>query len=633
MFAASKTAGAAAAVAANYIEDVFSTWLYQADGSSAQTVNNGIDLSTKGGMVWIKSRSNATNNAIFDTTRGFPKEINSNTTGAEYNATDEIGSATTTGFTVPYNTVYGDTNFQTRTYASWTFRKQPKFFDVVTYTGNGNTSQTIAHNLGSTPGFIIVKAIDLAGQDWRCYHTSLGATNSIRLNNTGGISTNAVWWNNTSPTSTNFTVGADSAVNYSGATYVAYLFAHNAGGFGLTGTDNVISCGRLTTGGAPATVDLGYEVQWLLTKELASGYGWNIYDIMKGDSVTGSQILQANTSGAELSDNTYFPYPTATGFGITTNFSNDMIYIAIRRGPMKVPTDATKVFSSVASSNANAPWFTSGFPVDWALQKNPNGVSDWFAGTRLLSGTSLRPNSTIAEFARASFVFDYMDGWNNTTGASSNAWSAMFRRAPSFFDEVCYTGTGSATTFSHNLQAVPELIIVKKRSAVENWCVYSSTVGNTGYLVLNTALAPYATSSTIWNNTSPTASVFSVGTNSLTNSNGATYVAYLFATCAGVSKVGSYTGNGTTQTINCGFTGGARFVFIKRTDSTGDWYVYDTARGMTTLTDPYLLLNSTAAESATLGSVTTVSTGFAVNASILAAINTNGASYIYLSIA
>ena len=99
-----------------------------------------------------------------------------------------------------------------------------------------------------------------------------------------------------------------------------------------------------------------------------------------------------------------------------------------------------------------------------------------------------------------------------------------------------------------------------------------------------------------------------------------------------VSK--SCTGNGSTQTINCGFgAGGARFVLIKRIDDVGDWYMYDTARGMTVLTDPYLLVNSTAAEVATLGSVTTVSTGFALNATILAAINTNAASYIFLAIA
>ena len=117
------------------------------------------------------------------------------------------------------------------------------------------------------------------------------------------------------------------------------------------------------------------------------------------------------------------------------------------------------------------------------------------------------------------------------------------------------------------------------------------------------------------------------------NGSGTTYVAYLFATCPGVSYVGSYTGNGTTQAIACGFTGGARFVLIKRTDSTGDWYVYDTARGMTSVTDPYLLLDSTAAETATLGSVTSTTGGFTVNAAILAAINTSSATYIFLAIA
>ena len=175
-------------------------------------------------------------------------------------------------------------------------------------------------------------------------------------------------------------------------------------------------------------------------------------------------------------------------------------------------------------------------------------------------------------------------------------------------------------------------MIVKSRGSAENWAVYSTTTGNGNFLSLNLTDEALATS-TMWASTTPTSTVFSVGNAGPTNDTGVNFVAYLFATCAGVSKVGSYTGNGSTQTINCGFTGGARFVLIKRTDVAGDWYVYDTARGMTTLTDPYLLLNSTAAESATLGSVTTVSTGFAVNASILAAINASGGTYIYLAIA
>ena len=199
-------------------------------------------------------------------------------------------------------------------------------------------------------------------------------------------------------------------------------------------------------------------------------------------------------------------------------------------------------------------------------------------------------------------------------------------------DVVCYTGTGANATQTHNLAAVPEMMIVKKRSATANWAVYHSALGAAGYILLNTTAAS-TTSSTFWQSTTPTSTNFYTGTNGNVGDSGQTYVAYLFATCAGVSKVGTYTGNGSTQTINCGFTGGARFVLIKRTDSTGDWYVYDTARGMTVLTDPYLLLNSTAAEAATLGSVTTVTTGFAVNASILAAINTNAATYIFLAVA
>jgi hypothetical protein len=199
-------------------------------------------------------------------------------------------------------------------------------------------------------------------------------------------------------------------------------------------------------------------------------------------------------------------------------------------------------------------------------------------------------------------------------------------------DVVCYDGTGSNTTKSHNLGVVPELILIKSRDSGSAWGVYSSAIANTEYLVLNTTAAK-ATGATYWNSTTPTASVFSLGTASQVNNASTGYVAYLFATCSGVSKVGSYTGNGTTQTIDCGITAGARFVLIKRTDATSAWYVYDTARGMTVLTDPYLLLNSTAAEVATLGSVTTVATGFALNSAILAAINVNAGTYLFLAIA
>jgi len=209
----------------------------------------------------------------------------------------------------------------------------------------------------------------------------------------------------------------------------------------------------------------------------------------------------------------------------------------------------------------------------------------------------------------------------------------MFRRAPGFFDVVCYTGTGTARTVSHNLGVAPELMIVKKRSgSSQNWAAYASPLGNTKYLRPNENISE-STSSTHWNNTSPTSSVFTVGTDNDVNARSANYVAYLFASVTGVSKVGTYTGNGSSQTINCGFTTGARFVLVKRTDSTGDWVVFDSARGIVSGNDPYLRLNSTAAEVTDKDAVDTDSTGFVVNETSGPNINTNGATYIYLSIA
>jgi hypothetical protein len=117
------------------------------------------------------------------------------------------------------------------------------------------------------------------------------------------------------------------------------------------------------------------------------------------------------------------------------------------------------------------------------------------------------------------------------------------------------------------------------------------------------------------------------------NNSGSTYVAYLFATCSGVSKVGSYTGTATTQVINCGFAAGARFVMIKRTDSTGDWYVWDSARGIIAGNDPYVLMNTNAVEVTSTDYVDTAASGFELSSTAPAAINASGGTFIFLAIA
>jgi hypothetical protein len=639
--------GGGVPVAVNYIEDVFQTWLYTGNGST-QTITNGIDLSTKGGLVWIKQRDGATarQHVLVDTVRGAGKTLASNLTTAQ--TTDQSVSAfTTSGFTVTDANPPKASNDSPINYASWTFREQAKFFDVVTYTGNGS-NRTIAHNLDSVPGCIIVKRTDTTAA-WAIYHRSLtSAAYSVPFSVLTPTSTPTVW-NSTAPTSTVFSVGTDATVNASGGTYVAYIYAHDAGGFGLTGTDNVISCGSFTTDGAgAATVNLGYEPQWILMKRTDDYDNWYMIDNMRGwlaNTTSNCQLgLYANSSGAEAAGFNGALQLTSTGFKAGINTDSTFIYIAIRRGPMKVPTDATKVFAP-ALGVSTTPNMVAGFPVDSFLggDRDTPTSTNWKWWDRLRGNVASLLTTTAAAEATDETnynQFQSMTGFNSGNYDASDKIGWMFKRAPSFFDEVCYTATISAEqTFNHNLGVTPELIFLKRRDSARNWVCwqYQGTNGLTGTgQFLNLNLTAEANASTTYNDGyvyGVSATQFAVNGFSSFNNVNSSCVAYLFASCAGVSKCFSYTGNGSSQTINCGFTGGARFVLIKRTDSTGDWYVWDTARGIVSGNDPHLSLNTTAAEVTSDDTIDTDSTGFVVNQVSATNVNVSSATYIGLAIA
>jgi hypothetical protein len=590
-------------------------------------------------LVWIKPRQSAStkSHSFWDTIRGVGTYISSNLTNGNVSEANGLTAFSSNGFSVGINT---GVNESTYPIVSWTFREQPKFFDIVTYTGTG-ANTTIAHNLGSIPGCIIVKRTDTTGA-WQVYHRSLANTQYMVLNTTAAVATGATRWNSTTPTSSVFSLGTDTTVNASGGTYVAYLFAHNAGGFGLSGTENVISCGSYTGNGStsgPVTT-LGYEPQWILIKNAsATTGGWVIVDNMRGLPVGGnSNVLRANVSGAE-STSVGGLTVTATGFqqhDTDPNFNESgslYIYIAIRRGPMQVPTLGTSVFSPNTFTGASIP-VTTNFPVDGSLYREVDVImsNGWFSR---LQGIAYYLNTDSADVESLSLISQNYFASNTTFQASNDGNSRKrtywnFKRAPGFFDAVCYIGTGSATTQSHNLGVVPEMIIVKNRGVASNWQVYHSAYGPTLTTQLNLTNATNSGTS-VWNSTTPTASVFSIGTSQAVNGGANTYVAYLFATVAGVSKVGSYTGTAATLNIDAGFTTGARFVMIKRTDSTGDWWVWDTSRGMVAGTDPRLALNSNAAE-LNNNWVYTASSGFQI-VTTDASVNASGGTYIYLAIA
>jgi len=626
----------------NYIEETFSTYLYTGTGA-ALTVTNNIDLSANGGMVWVKRRNATGSNRLYDTARD--NVLSSNTTDAQSNAGGTyFAGVNSNGFVLGTNT---DVNGSGSTYTSWTFREQTKFFDIVTYTGNGVGARSISHNLGAAPGCVIIKNISGAGTDWAVWHRGV-PTQGGRLNQSGQFEAPyySAFFSSTQPTSSVFSVSSDNTVNGTGNDYIAYLFAHDAGGFGTAGTDNVISCGSLTYSGSELNVTLGWEPQFVLLKSSNAGDDWVLLDVMRGQPVdaAASRIYPNSNVAESLSKQVY---PIATGFRFQKSGAisgNTYIYIAVRRGPMKIPTSATTVFgiSARTGTGANAT-VTGGSGVDDAVIIKNRGaaVADLYSSR--LTGTEYLVTSTTAAGVAAGVTilqaspWDVMDGvkvgtTSTITNASANTFvNYLFSRAPGFFDEICYAGTSTATAYSHNLNAVPELVIIKNRTGVTNWKVWQKDLPANKGLNLNTVSFIESQS---WLTTLPTSTTVTIGVAGIeTNTSGYTYVAYLFATLAGVSKVGSYTGTAALQTVACGFAAGARFVMIKRTDVDGDWYYWDSVRGLSSGNDPYLLMNTAAAEVTATNYVDTDTTGFKVTAAAPAGLNAAGGNYIFLAIA
>jgi hypothetical protein len=627
-----------------FVEDVFSTYLYTGNSSaSLRTIENGINLAGKGGLVWTKARNQTKEHILFDSARP-GMVLSTDLTQQSLSRADYNFTMASNGYS--FTTANTDLNNSTYNYASWTFREAPKFFDVVTWTGTG-ADRNIAHNLGIAPGLIIIKRTDSTG-DWWTYHRSI-PNFSLKLNSTAA----QVNQGGLVATSTTFTLYDNANVNASGGTYVAYLYAHDAT------SDGIIQCGSYTGNGTANSLiaTLGFEPQWFLVKRTDTTSDWIVVDVMRGAVAGGDvQNIYSNSSAAEVEVGSVAPGATGIMSGNTAAWGESnasggtYIYMAIRRGPMRTPTLGTSVFAPFATSLAVDTAITTNFPVDLMIsgQRNSNNATDNWAfidrlrGATASNNTSSTPQKRIKSTsanAEDSPTYPYAYNWWNTglvQGyglADASQIYYTLRRAPGFFDEVCYTGTGVARTVNHNLGVAPELIIIKNRGATGAWIAYCSALSspNDKYLLVNLAAAVGTVAGT-WK--TPTATTFGMDISfSELNASGNTYVAYLFASAPGVSKVGSYTGNGSSQTINCAFAAGARFVMIKRTDAAGDWYVWDAARGIVAANDPHISLNDISAEVTTDDSVDTASSGFVVNQVAATNVNVNAATYIYLAIA
>jgi hypothetical protein len=231
-------------------------------------------------------------------------------------------------------------------------------------------------------------------------------------------------------------------------------------------------------------------------------------------------------------------------------------------------------------------------------------------------------DSTAASIASGS-----IDGTNPTIASTVSA------NTTAGFSIVTYTGTGSNATVGHGLGVAPKFLIVKGRDAAEGWTIQSQILtGNTnGTFHFNTD-AEYTGSSTAFQGTVPTSTVFSIGTAGNTNSNTQKYVAYCFAEVDGYSKMGTYTGNGSADGpfIYTGF----RPAFIMfRSTSLCNWVIVDSARSTFNVMDDSLYPNTSGSEITTITDVDFLSNGFKWRANLPNETNASGQTYVYMAFA
>ena len=699
--------------------------------ANTQTISTGdVDLATNDGLIIIKKyngNSSGTLNPLYDTgawwidtERGISSLLSSQGDYVEnysnwsnyYSSGFGVRSISTTGYELGGGSGGGNTGFNASggTYMSYVFRKAPRFFDIQKGTTDSLGHITFNHNLGVTPGMVILKSrTDMAssgGDHWYVYHRGAGfggtpADQVYQFIDTGNgytTTSSGKFW--TTVNSTTFTAEITGYDN--GRDVVAYFFAHNDnnGVFGNSGDQDFIKCGSYNgTGVADTVIDLGFEPGWLMVRKMGrvdasgnfqwenGGNTWRVVDPIRGFSHTADHLVSlgdtytyVNHGGTYSAPSQISPMPNGFRLGANNNFNQapnngtepyKYIYVAIRRTPIAVPTDKNKIIhigqhNTGVASDRTTPMLTTGFPPDFNLNMLYNTgstiprtfITDRVRGfqgdnTQKLTihpqtGTYPVAETTVGSSTPGSWYGDVMTGFYTPAGqvmnsAYSTNVSVSLKRGTGFFDIVPYLGNKltAPLVVKHNLGVVPEMIWIKQRDAdnqtrgvtqfvYQNWAVYHKDFTDSShyYAILNHNYAEIpAGSSTpsLWNNLDPTSTEFSLwnyNTGSATssfvnqsdNSTTPTYhghfIAYLFATLSGISKVGSFSHtNGSSTNVDCGFGSTARFVMVK-SKGIGDWYVWDSVRGISAGNDSYLRLNTSDAPVTTTDWIDPLSTGF-----------------------
>ena len=312
----------------------FQADLYTGNGSNGNAKTFDGDEDMQPNVVWIKSRSAAENQHIFDSIRGANKRLLTNTTGTEFDDSSNLQSFDSNGFTL--GTADG-INKNNATFVAWCWKESATAgFDILTFEGNSTDDTDISHNLSAVPHWIICRNIDSA-KDWCVYHhknTSAPETDLLVLNTTAATSDSNDKWSDEAPTSSVFTVGDSSQLNASGDTSIAFLWSEKQG-YSKFGTYE----GNNNASGP--YIFLGFKPAWFMTKKSNGSKDWNIYDNKRSDSGGGNpndQYLEANNAAAEQSGQDVDFLSTGVKIRSTSSEvngdDNTFIYMAFAESPL-----------------------------------------------------------------------------------------------------------------------------------------------------------------------------------------------------------------------------------------------------------------------------------------------------------
>jgi len=266
--------------------------------------------------------------------------------------------------------------------------------------------------------------------------------------------------------------------------------------------------------------------------------------------------------------------------------------------------------AETSHSNYLASFDADGFTIGSDSDTNANSVThvawNWLAGTAFSNDASATSVGTIDS-----------SGQVNTTAG---------------FSIIKYTGNGATgATVAHGLSSALQFYIIKNRDAGFSWTGYHEALGAGNYIQLDSTGAASSTSD--WNSTAPTSSVFTVsGDEGRINKSGTDYIAYCFHSVEGYSKVGSFVGNGNADGTFVPLNFRASWILMKRSDGSENWLIYDTERDPHNVTDEALLPNSTSASGGSANAMDILSNGFKLRATS-GSLNASGGNYIYLAIA